>query len=285
LVREWGRVVSPVDNWKLDELERRLSERDLQILGLVGSFRLMSARQLLLLMFEKKQQRLARRVLARLVALGLLDRLERRVGGVRAGSAGFIYQLSASGQRIVMRLSNLTDNTRVRRLREPSGRFVDHTLAVADLFVRLHVSAKSGELELLQFDPEPDCWRDFIGPFGVARQLKPDSFAALAEGEWEYRWFVEVDRATEGTATLTGKMQAYVDYWRSGVEQAETGMFPRVAWLTTTETQEERLRAVIDGLEAAAQPLFVVGGLGQEVGLLLPSNDKKGVASCNSSAV
>ncbi len=45
--------------------------------------------------------RIARRVLARLTELGVLARLERRIGGLRAGSSGYVYYLGPAGQRLV----------------------------------------------------------------------------------------------------------------------------------------------------------------------------------------
>ena len=46
--------------------------------------------------------RVCRRVLQRLVELGLLARTERRVGGVRAGSGSHTYLLTAAGRRVTL---------------------------------------------------------------------------------------------------------------------------------------------------------------------------------------
>src|SRR5205823_850906 len=69
--------------------------------------------------------RVCRGVLARLSRLALLRRLERRVGGIRAGSASYVYTLSWAGRRLV-------GETTARRVDEPSRTFLNHTLAVAD---------------------------------------------------------------------------------------------------------------------------------------------------------
>jgi len=69
----------------------RLGERDRAILGSVNQLRLLSSLQLEHLHFadlaEPGRGRIRRRVLARLVEWRVLCVLERRIGGVRAGSS------------------------------------------------------------------------------------------------------------------------------------------------------------------------------------------------------
>jgi len=104
--------------------------------------RLMSARQIQAIHFpdaehgnEQAATRARQRVLARLTQERLLIRLDRRVGGVRAGSAGFVLALGPVGQRI------LAGGGR-RRSYEPTLRFFDHTLAVAQLVDRARRARK-----------------------------------------------------------------------------------------------------------------------------------------------
>ena len=113
-----GRITSTLD---------RLSERDKLVLSLVGRFRLLTALQLQALCFEPGQDRLRRRALARLVELGALETLVRRIGGVRSGSVGFVFQFGVDGQRLLALLSERDGIEPPRRLREPGGRFVTHT--------------------------------------------------------------------------------------------------------------------------------------------------------------
>ena len=82
-----------------------LSERDRDITKMVGQFKLASTLQIQRLYFSDMRTkatsaRLCRRVLERLVRDKVLVRLERRIGGVRAGSASFIYALGSVGQQI-----------------------------------------------------------------------------------------------------------------------------------------------------------------------------------------
>jgi hypothetical protein len=69
----------------------------------------------------------------------------------------------------------------------------------------------------------------------------------LGKGELEYRWFVEVDRGTHRGPALLRKAQLYESYYRSGVEQATHGVFPRILWITPDAVRAERVRTVLSG--------------------------------------
>lgn len=255
--------MSPAVDKRIAELELRLSPRDRQIIMHVARFRLMSGSQLLTVFFSQDQARLCRRCLARLVDLGALERLTRRIGGVRAGSSGHVYRLAPHGQRLVARWRGATGQ-RAQRAAEPGDRFVRHTLAIADLFVRL----RSLNGQLVRFDSEPECWREFDAGITGKATLKPDAYLVCTDQAWEYRWFVEVDLATEGTATLQRKCQAYVDYWRTGGKQADGGVFPRALWLTISDRQAQRLESIIEQFDRNEQRLFRVAMLGSEASVV-----------------
>jgi hypothetical protein len=81
----------------------------------------------------------------------------------------------------------------------------------------------------------------------------------LGVDEYELRWFVEVDRASESLPTIRRKCQLYADYYQSGVEQAKSGgVFPRVCWSVPDELRAERMRQIIDSDRALPERLFVV---------------------------
>jgi hypothetical protein len=253
-------VVSRVGSVGLVDLASRLSPRDQAIIDAVARLRLLSTRQLERLLFAEithpgTRARLARRVLARLVALGILGRLERRVGGVRAGAAGHVYFTAAAGQRLLAfwRGEGLR---RTRNPYEPSSAFVRHTLAVAELYVQLIEADREGAAGLLEFQGEPGCWCPFIGHAGAPLVLKPDARVrlAVAAGEEEHA-FLEVDCGTEGRTALTRKCRAYVAYWRSG---AERDVFPRVVWVTTNEQRVNLLGEVCASMPAETWKLFLV---------------------------
>ena len=240
------------------QIRERLSERDLAIIGQVAELRLMSARQIQAVHFpsvehdnELAATRARQRVLARLIRERLLIRLERRIGGVRAGSAGFVLALGPVGQRVLG-----TSGPR-RRSYEPGLRFVDHTLAISQVVVDVTVASRRGLLDLLEAQAEPQCWRAFGGISG-RRWLRPDGFLVLASGEYELRWFIEVDRSSESLPVIVRKCQLYAEYYQSGKEQARGGVFPRVCWVVPDETRAERLRQAIGRDRHLPTQLFVV---------------------------
>lgn len=240
----------------LAALRTELSERDLAIVRDVRSLRLIGARQIERMHFPPANHataltaaRSCRRVLERLTRDRLLLRLTRRIGGVRAGSASFIYAIGPVGDRLT------TDGEPRRRHQEPSAYFVDHTLAVAEIVVRLQEAAHAGTLDLVTVEAETECWRPSGGLSG--RWLKPDLFVSVAAGDYDYRWFVEVDRGSEHRPAIVRKCQAYAAYYASGREQARHGVFPRVLWIAPHETRAGWLREVTSSTAKVEGRLFV----------------------------
>ena len=170
-----------------------LSDRDRIIVITVAHFGAVSGRQLEALFFPshdlKQGARLARRALARLTELELLAPLERTIGGVRAGSAGHVYWVGNVGRRLVAYWSG-QGLRRGRRPHEPGTRFIRHRLAVVDLYVQLVLGDREGRFELLDFEPEPESWRELATAWGGRTLLKPDAFVRLAAGAYESRAFV-----------------------------------------------------------------------------------------------
>ena len=117
---------------RLAGLADELSERDRSLLLALARLRVASGSQLERLCFRKiavsARGRVRRRVLGRLVGLGLMVTLERRVGGVRAGSAGLVYGLSGAGWRLVDQLSRSDDASRRRTRETPGTLFLAHAL-------------------------------------------------------------------------------------------------------------------------------------------------------------
>jgi hypothetical protein len=203
--------------------------------------------------------------------MGLVSRLERRIGGLHAGSAGFIYGLAPLGQRLTTERGP-AGGRRLRRPWEPSRYFVDHILAVSELYVSLRELERAGRFELLRFDGEPACWRTWTGLSAERLVLKPDAYVVLARGDFEYASFVEVNRSTESLSVIRRKAQTYVTYYQAGVEQQLRGLFPRVVWLPDTEPRRERLVDGLARLDPMRWRLFSVGLLA-DAERLLTSND------------
>jgi hypothetical protein len=252
----------------LQLLRDELSGRDIAIVSQVADLRLMSGRQIEAVHFSPAvhesagaASRACRRSLEHLARERLLIRTERRLGGVRAGSGSFIYGLGPVGHR-VLSLSRPRP-----RYREPSVTFSDHTLGVAQLVVDVTLAAGEKTFDLLICQPEPRCWREFSS-MGARTTLRPDLFVALGVGEFEHRWFCEVDNDTEHMPAVIHKCRLYQSYYQSGKEQAAHGVFPKVCWLVPDGRRAAMLRRAIDADGRLSDALFTVARSEQAVRVL-----------------
>ncbi len=230
-------------------IDARLSDRDRAILQSVAEHQFLTGQQLTALHFHDHTPtsgpRIARRVLARLRELRVLGALERRVGGIYAGSSGLVHHVDVVGDQLLRGRSGRT----ARRSREPSARFLAHRLAVADHHLALLTADRARQLEVIDCTVEPASWRRYVGTGGTAVTLKSDLYTETGAGEdLVHAWFIEVDRGTESLLTLLRKCRDYETYRRSGIEQDRTGGFPVVIWSVThrnpekAETRRQNLR-------------------------------------------
>jgi hypothetical protein len=244
------------------QLLPRLTERDLTVLKYVCDLRFVTGPQLTRLCFigsddSAVNARAGRRGLGRLVELGVLERLPRDVGGIRAGSAGFVYFLGVQGQRLATERGWQPERRRRRSL-APGTLFVRHALQVAELHAQLVEADRSRRIELLEVNGEPACWRSFGGLAAQRSTLKPDSFVRVGVGAYEDSYFIEVDRGTEGSRTIVRQLSIYCAYFNSGSEQVERGVFPLVLWLAPDERRVGVIADCVRQLPGAAAELFRV---------------------------
>lgn len=250
----------------LDRLRVGLSDRDLDVLQSLREYRLLQSHQLQRLHFADHASlasgaRVCRRVLRRLSEQRLVVRLERRIGGARAGSAGHVYALSPLGARL------LGQTTR-KRHREPTAGFVAHTLAIAELGTSLTAAVWNSDLVGWQLQTEPQCWRTFHGA-GHQMTLKPDLAVTLTDQDYELRWFVEIDLATESKTVIQRKCQTYTAYFRSDQEQAAHGLFPKVLWVVPHDERARQIETAIASAQRIEQRLFAIVTTEQALEVLL----------------
>ena len=245
---------------RLVALAGELSTRDQEITETVGRLRLVSGDQIRRLYFAGSESpatgaRLARRALARLVERGVLARLERRVGGVRAGAAGHVYFVAAAGQRLIAYWQG-EGLRRTRSPYEPTAGLVRHALGVSGCYVQAVELSRDSTARLLAFEAEPATWRSFTDAQGRRLTLKPDARLVLdlGDGETAHAW-LEVDCATEGRRALERKCRAYIAAYRAGVERE---VFPQVLWVTTTARRATLITEICASLPAETWKLFVV---------------------------
>ncbi len=255
------------DSWtptQIQHLETLLTDRDSRILDDLEHFRALTTRLIQRLHFPAGDggthasvptaTRLANRILLRLESNGFVARIDRRIGGSLRGSAGQTWHLAAAGERL---LRARRDEPGRRRFVTPSYAFLAHTLAVAEVAVRLREGDQQHSFDLLELTSEPACWRPFQGPLGLVT-LKSDLFAVIANSEVEAHILIEVDRATEHLPAVIKKCRTYQQYRQTGLEQAESGIFPAVLWIAPDVQRSNRLRAALRAERDLPSGLFTI---------------------------
>jgi hypothetical protein len=245
-------------------------ERDWQLLRFVHESRFASGQQLARAFWltsdpAGNQARAARRTLKRLTDWRVLDTLPRRIGGIRTGSDGMVYRVGRGGTRLLA-----ARGIHGPRVEAPGTLHLAHTLATTELALLLWESERTGELGVA-VQQEPRCWREYLGVGGVKRVLKPDLFIRVAApgSEYEDRWFVEIDLASESGRTIARKAARYLEDYRSGREQREHDTYPRVLWSVPDTRRAEQIKDVLRRMPAEAKKLFTVCRFEDAISLLV----------------
>lgn len=235
---------------QLQFISDHLTSKDREILEFLEKFRLATGQQLQRHFHGDgpAEGRAARRQLLRLTKIDALQRLERRVGGAKSGSSGFIYTLGLVGQRA------LNSERRPRRHQERAWPFQAHTVAITETYLQLSRHASDG-FRLVRFDPEPHSWRTQTTGFGDPIHLRPDAFAVLDNPASKRRqyWFIEVDLDTESSSVIHRKMRRYLNWFETGIEQQLYGTFPRVHWHANSERRRGQIQAIAEQQPGPAQ--------------------------------
>ncbi len=250
-----GRTPARVRLRHVEWVAERTGVRDRAIVGTVARLRLVSGAQLERLHFHdlspSARARVRRRVLARLVAWRVLLTLERRIGGVRAGSSGLVFALDTAGVHLAPRVDGVRDGA--RRAELPGVAFVGHTLAVSELYVSVMELGRAAGVEVTAFDSEPRSW----WPNGLGGWLKPDAYLSVATADYADAWWVEMDMGTEHLPTIRRKLRTYLDFAQRG-QAGPSGVMPRVLVSVPDERRREAVKGVIRRLHDPAQELVHV---------------------------
>lgn len=161
-----------------------------------------------------------------------LTHLERRIGGVRAGSGSYVWQITTKGLKVLKRhYPALT--TKRQNSYEPTRHHLEHTLAISEVFIQLselRIDKRIQEIDNFQF--EPSCWRGWLDSHAGRVVLKPDIYLELSLEDYLDSYFIEVDRSSESLTRIVNKSKQYIRYYNLNIEQANNGVFPLVLWLT-----------------------------------------------------
>jgi hypothetical protein len=242
-----------------------LSARDWDVIQTVYRMHLAVGSQLERLHFHSLLSERSRSVvrglaLKRLVDLHVLITLDRRVGATDRSPRELCYALDVNGYRVLrIRANRESPDVPVRRPWLPGDRFVRHTLAVTELFVRLVELSRGGAFVLSMYQAKHEAhW-----PNGLGGWLRPDAFVQLRHpqgtGYWQYWWY-EADRGTESLPTLQAKLLSYLDFAQRG-QLGPDGIVPRVIVGVLTAKRQAVVAAWVDSLSAPAAELFRVADM------------------------
>jgi len=239
--------MSRVSPAQLAHLERRLTEHDRLVIDTLDRVRLASTEHLhrLIVLTEPTTLRRTQAKLRKLCDLHVITRLERTVGGVRAGSSGHVYALDTFGQRLTVSGCGPAGGRRRRRPWTPGLSFIAHHLAVTSLYVKTREAERAGRLTVLDFDCEPLCWRAFTGVAGARATLKPDAFVRLGVGSFQDAYFIELDQASQSLPAIQRKLVVFRRFYATGREQGRYGAFPQVLFLVPSEERRAALAELI----------------------------------------
>jgi hypothetical protein len=251
---------------RLETIGSRLVEADWAVLNFVSECRLASGKQLVRRFWQTSDRdtsaaRSGRRALKRLVDWRVLDPLPTRtVGGLHGGSDTLIYGVGVAGVKLLARRGLIQ-----KRLGTPGERYLKHTLACTELVVALGEADRAGELECIELQSEPACWRGFLGTGAARLMLKPDLFVRVGAGSVnEDRWLIEVDLATESSGTIRAKALRHLAYYKSASEPVH----PRVLWAVPDARRGEQIADVLARLPSEAERLFAICLLNKTVAFL-----------------
>ncbi len=252
---------------RLYQLNQSMSDLDWQLLRFVHDGRFASGAQLIRAFWQTHNAqsaaaRAGRRRLKRLTDWRLLATLPRPITGMR-GSAGLVYYTGRAGVRLLA-----ARGIHGPRVEIPGTLHLAHTLATTELALRLYEADRAGELEVIEVQQEPVCWRSYPSMMGAVRIIKPDLFIRIGAGAQEDRWMVEVDLGSESGRTIARKLALYAQHYRAGSEQHQHGVYPRVLWTVPDELRAGQVRDVLGREPTETGRLFTVCRFEDTVGLL-----------------
>ena len=231
-----------------------LQKRDLQVLDVFRAVRFADTETLATILAPDpfpSAQRLRLR-LPKLQRYGLLDRPARKIDpseiqieddGRKRGRPQDIWALAQRGADLLELNGDWNRNN--RRLRPGA---LAHPLAIARIFALLCAEARSGRIQLLNWQGE-NAFRDRINVNGRILPIVPDAtFEIGAAGPRSFKAFLEIDNSTEpltrtdwNQSSFFKKCAAYWGYWKRILKPRGDGNFV-VLTIAKTARAADRLR-------------------------------------------
>ena len=221
----------------------RVGSRQLQVLRLLFTHRLLTAAQVQALAFETATRRTCEICLQRLHRKGWVVRAEPLHGGAGGGRSGYVYGLSAEVADVLVALANIPTVAGPEAL-EP--RYVNHQLAVNRCMLAIRQACRAdpgASLREGRADPHARV-RYQVGR--IWRTVHPDAIAEIA-ADGRRRWiYPEVDRGTAELRRYGLKLRRYARFFLSGSWRREYATFPEVRIVTAHRPRVERMVAELE---------------------------------------
>ena len=226
----------------------RVGPRQLQVLRLLYTHRLLTAAQVHSLAFEAATQRTCEICLQRLHRKGWVVRAEPLHGGTGGGRSGYVYGLSAQGAEALATLAGipLADIPTVAGPEALEARFVNHQLAVNRCLLAVRQACRAHPAAVLHewtADPHAQV-RYQVGR--TWRTVHPDAVAEM-EVNGRIQWmYLEIDRGTAELRRYALKLRRYARFYLSGSWRREYERFPEIRIVTAHRPRVRRMLAEVE---------------------------------------
>ena len=239
-----------VSNKQLGEIEMTLVERDRQVLETLRLLRYCKTNQLQRLFFytastPRAALTAAMKTLTRLKDTGLVDHLERRIGGNGGGTGAYIWFLTNAGVRLLDFEKEKMSSR--RNSRKASSEFIRRILLVSEYYVQINeICRMSDKLRIIRLEVDPLCRRTFRLD-GKDNVLYPDLYVELQSAKNRERWFIELDLGFTSMNQIVERARQYHQYHRTFLGADENKLFPFVLWIAgNSERRDSMIKAIHD---------------------------------------
>jgi len=240
-----------------DAPNMRLMPRDVEILKMLATFRIMRQDQIQQLFFTSRST--AQYRLSHLFQHGYV---QRHFLPVYAGWSPTLYTLDKRGISLLrrergMKKIDVWDS-------ENGHEFLSHTLAIHDVRVAVTLACRESRYTLVRWMSESDLKADYDrvqipNDKGKLQDISliPDGYFTIQTPHGNASFFLEMDMGTMTVGRFTTKIRAYIAYMKTGayIQRYQTKSL-RILSITNSETRCINLKSSAEGVGADRRFLF-----------------------------
>jgi hypothetical protein len=241
----------------------QLTERDISIVEAVHTHRVLSQKQIQLLIFGPKNVSGAKRRLRFLFDQGYLDRKFFPVQMDRLRSPT-LYILDRKGAELLRLHRGYDELVWYSSSRQLKPTFLEHTLAINDVMVAVTLACSQPAYELETWVTENQIKADYdrvsiTTSSGARRRVAvvPDSYFSILVANSRAPFFLELDRGTMTNKQFKDKIRAYLAYQKTrGLEKRFGIKNFRVLTVTVGEKRLENLKTATEEVRGGSRFWF-----------------------------